>query len=115
VDAVDGAHVHAGTVFDVDAGLSDDVRHWGGLLYWRRQLLDELSRPFLERALDDHLIEACGMRAAQSGCVGVPTEAEDGDVGVSVRNLVGVDARDVRDHEIRPVGAVSGDQVMVGE
>src|SRR5215204_3480797 len=27
VDAVDGADVHAGEVFDVDAGLGDDVRH----------------------------------------------------------------------------------------
>src|SRR5829696_2478889 len=27
VDAVDGAYVHAGEVFDVDAGLGDDVRH----------------------------------------------------------------------------------------
>jgi hypothetical protein len=27
VDAVDRADVHAGQVFDVDAGLGDDVRH----------------------------------------------------------------------------------------
>jgi hypothetical protein len=27
VDAIDRAHVDAGTVFDVDAGLGDDVRH----------------------------------------------------------------------------------------
>jgi hypothetical protein len=27
VDAVDGAHVDAREVFDVDAGLGDDVRH----------------------------------------------------------------------------------------
>jgi hypothetical protein len=27
VDAVDRADIHAGTVFDVDAGLGDDVRH----------------------------------------------------------------------------------------
>ena len=32
VDAIDGTHVDAGEVFDVDAGLGDDVRH-GGLLY----------------------------------------------------------------------------------
>jgi hypothetical protein len=31
VDAVDGADVHAGEVFDVDAGLGDDVRHWFSL------------------------------------------------------------------------------------
>jgi hypothetical protein len=27
MDAVDGADVHAGQVFDVDAGLGDDVGH----------------------------------------------------------------------------------------
>jgi hypothetical protein len=39
VDAVDRADVHAGAVFDVDAGLGDDVGH-AALLYRREQLLD---------------------------------------------------------------------------
>jgi hypothetical protein len=41
VDAVDGADVDARAVFDVDAGLGDDVGH-AGLLYRGQQLLDHL-------------------------------------------------------------------------
>jgi hypothetical protein len=48
VDAIDRANVDAGAVFDVDAGLSDDVRH-GDLLYRREQLLDHLGTAVLQR------------------------------------------------------------------
>src|ERR687887_303469 len=98
VDALLGTDVDAGAIFDVDAGLGDDVRHCG-LLYWRGQLLDELRCALLERVLDDDLIEAGRVGAAQSGGVRVPAEAEDRNVGIRVRNLFGIDARDVGDHE----------------
>src|SRR6266480_879042 len=40
VDAVDRADIHAGLVFDVDAGLGDDVGHWP-----RPTLLKQSARP----------------------------------------------------------------------
>jgi hypothetical protein len=48
VDAVDGANVYAGAVFDVDARLGDDVRH-GRLLYRREQRIDQFPSALEER------------------------------------------------------------------
>jgi 8-oxo-dGTP pyrophosphatase MutT (NUDIX family) len=45
----------------------------------------------------------------------VVREAEDRRVGEGVRDLVGIDPRNVRDHEIRRVGAVNGDEAMRGQ
>src|SRR5215210_1318962 len=50
-----------------------------GLLYRRGQLVDDARRALLKRALDEHLVESCGLRGAQPGCVGVAREAEDRD------------------------------------
>src|SRR5205823_14379387 len=43
VDAVHGTDIHAGQVFDVDAGLGDDVSHGQANLYSGGQLFDDLS------------------------------------------------------------------------
>ena len=57
-------------------------------------------RPFEERGFRDDLVEPCSMSPAQSLRVGVVRVPQDRHVGVGVRDVVRVDARDVRDHEI---------------
>lgn len=52
------------------------------------------------------------MRPAQPRGVGMVRIAEDRDIRIRVRNLVRIDPRNVRDHQIRTVGAIDGDQVM---
>src|SRR5437870_8735253 len=76
------------------------------------QLLDELSCALDERRLHDHLVEAGGMCGLQPGRVGVVRVPQDRDVQVGVRDLFGVDARDVDDHEVRRVGVVHRDEVV---
>ena len=105
VDAVHGADVDAGSVFDVDTGLGDDVRH-GGKLYPAgysadaMQPLDHFPRALEERRFGDHLVESGCVRAAQPGGVRVIRVAEDRDVRVVVRDVVRVDPSDVGDHEV---------------
>src|SRR5918912_580463 len=83
-----------------------------GLLYRRGQLLDDLSGALLQRAFDDHLVEAGGVRSAQSRRVGMRAEAKDRHVRVGVGDLLRLDASDVGDHQLRPVGAVRRHEVM---
>src|SRR5258705_701742 len=78
----------------------------------RRQLLDELTGPLDERRLDDDLVEAGGMTAAQAGGVAVIRGAKDRHIRVPVRDLHGVDAGDVPDHEIRRGRVTDRDPVM---
>jgi hypothetical protein len=114
VDAVNGADVDAGTVFDVDARLGDDVRH-GGLLYRREQAIDQLTRALEERGFRDYLVESCGMGATQSGGVSVIRITKNRDVRIGVRDIDGVDARDIRDHEIRRLDSVGGHEPVFGQ
>jgi len=100
VDAVHGADVDAGAVFDVDAGLGDDVRH-GDLLYRREQRINQFTRPFEERGFCHDLVEPRGVSAPQSLSIGVVRVAEDRYVGVAVSHVVRVDSRDVGNHEVR--------------
>ena len=72
----------------------------GGLLYRRKQTIDQLAGALEERRLRDHLVEAGSVRAAQPGGVRVVRVAEDRDVRVGLGDVRSVDARDVRDHEI---------------
>src|SRR5438128_9397452 len=106
MDAVDLADVHAGLVFDVDAGLGDDVGHWGDLLYSSGQLVNDLSGTLLQRVLHEDLVEARFVGAPQSGRVGVAAEPENWHLRIRVGNVHRVDAADVRDDEIGPVHAV---------
>src|SRR6185312_8766766 len=55
-----------------------------GLLDRRDQRVDHLSGALEERGLDDHLVEAGGVRAAETLGVGVVRVAEDRDVRVVV-------------------------------
>src|SRR4051812_25629324 len=80
-----------------------------------RQLVDELGGPLDERRLHEHLVEAGGVAGPQAGGVGVVRVAEDRHVRVGVRNLAGIDPGYVDDHEIRRVGVIDRDQVMVRE
>ena len=118
VDAVDRADVDARLVFDVDAGLGDDVRHWAASSSVTRrptlasQLLDDLRGTVLESVLDDHLVEPCLVCSSKTGRIGVTAEAEDRDVGIRVRNLLRVDARNIGDDHVRPVGAIARDEMM---
>src|SRR5436309_6147073 len=84
----------------------------GGLLYRGCQLLDELCGALLQRVLDDDLVEAGSVRSSQAGRIRMPTEPEDRHVGEGVRDLLRIDARDVRDHEVRPVSAVRRHEVV---
>ena len=112
VDAIDGTDVDARTVFDVDAGLGDDVRH-ERLLYRRKQTIDQFTRALEERRFRDHLVEAGRMSAAQPSRVGVVRVADDRHVGVAVRNVAGVDPGDVRDHQIGRLDPVGGLEAML--
>src|SRR5439155_1030679 len=76
VDAVDGANVDAGAIFDVDAWLGDDVRH-GRLLYRRKEWIDQFTGALEERGFRDDLVEAGGMSAAETSGVGVVRVAEN--------------------------------------
>ena len=66
-----------------------------------------------ERGFRDHLVEPGSMRAAQPGGVRVVRVAEDRDVRIGLRDVVGVDARDVRDHEVGRLDAVRGHEPML--
>ena len=116
MDAVHRADVDARPVFDVDAGLGDDVRH--GAESSRSAVSSATSsrgRPLHERRLDDHLVEAGRVRALKPGAVGVVREAHDRDVRPRVGDLLGLDARDVGDHEIGWIDAVARDEAMLGQ
>src|SRR5438309_1756725 len=78
------------------------------------QLLDDLSRTLLQRVLDEHLVEAGLVRAAETCGIRVPPEADDRDLRIRIRDIERVDAADVGDHEVRPIRAVRRDEVMVG-
>src|SRR4051794_30121574 len=79
------------------------------------ELLDDLRRALLQGVLDEHLVEAGLMRAAQTGSVGVPAEPHDRDVRIRVGDIVRIDTTDVGDDEVGPVGAVRGHEVMAGK
>jgi hypothetical protein len=55
------------------------------------------------------------MCRAEARRVGVVRVAEDRDVEVRVGHLHGVDAGDVDDHEVRRVGVVHRDEVVLGQ
>src|SRR5438477_3620529 len=84
----------------------------GGLLYRGNELLDDLRSALLERVLDDHLVEAGLVCSPQSGCIGVAAEADDGHIDVRVRDLLGIDTRDVGNDEIGPIDAVARHEVV---
>ena len=48
----------------------------------------------------------------QSGCIGVAAEADDGHIDVRVRDLLGIDTRDVGNDEIGPIDAVARHEVV---
>jgi len=77
-----------------------------------REFFDELGRTLDERRLDDDLVETGRVSALEAGLVGVIRVPQDRNVGPRVDDLVRLDARDVRDHEIRRVDAVARDQTM---
>src|SRR5439155_16773922 len=112
VDAIDRADVDAREVFDVDAGLGDDVGHRSRSVYSGRELLDEFLGALCEGGFHDYLVEAGFVSAAQSRGVGVIGETENRNVRIGVRDLVGVDPSDIRNHEIRRVDAVDRDEVI---
>ena len=64
VDAVDWADIDAGAIFDVDAGLGDDVRHPELLPYWGRRValapfpsvFLTLCRPSTKRSISSGIV-----------------------------------------------------------
>ncbi len=69
----------------------------------------------MQCCIDDHLVEARLVRPPQAVCVRVIREAEDRHGRESVGNLVRLDPRDVGDHEVRRVDAVTRDKVVAGQ
>jgi len=45
----------------------------------------------------------------------VVREADDRDVRIGVRDLLGIDARDVREHELGILRVIDRDETMVGQ
>jgi nitrite reductase (NADH) small subunit len=78
----------------------------------RTELVDELRSALGERRADDNTVEAGGLRGAEARRVRVVRVAEKGDVRVGVRDLFGLDAGDVGDHEIGGVHAVGRDDLV---
>ena len=120
VDAVHGADVDARAVFDVDAGLGDDVRHGGNSTHRPADYSAEVSSSSItcrvrsksaDLAID--LVEPGSVRAAQPGGVRVIRVAQDRHVRVVVRDVVRVDPRDVGDHEVGRVDRVRGREPML--
>jgi len=72
-------------------------------------------RALEERGLRDNLVEPGGMSAAEAGGVGVVREAQNRDVRVVVRDILRVDARDVRDHEIGRLDPIRRLEAMLGQ
>ena len=81
----------------------------------RCQLLDELAGALDECRLGHDLIESGGVRGTEAGRVGVVGVAQDRNVRKGVGDLLGVDARDVRNHELGRVRMVDRDEVMLGQ
>src|SRR5262245_56760668 len=84
----------------------------GGLV---DQLVHELRRALRKRRLRHDLVETRLVGVAQAGRVLVVRKAEQRRVGIGVRDLVGIDSRDVRDHEVGRFDTVGCDQVVPGE
>src|SRR5260370_40014313 len=80
-----------------------------------RQLLDELAAPLDERRLHHNLVESGRVPGPQARRVGVVGVAEDRHVGICVGDLLGVDAGDVDDHEVRRIGVIRRDETMLGQ
>src|SRR2546423_4831154 len=79
------------------------------LLYRGDQLLDEVPGPFVQRRFDQHLVESGRLRSSESRSIRMVRKPEDRDVRLGVRDLLGVDSRDVRDHELGLAHAVGRD------
>src|SRR5256885_1769406 len=71
-----------------------------GLLYRGDQLLDEVPGALVQRRFDHHLVESGRLRGPEPRGIRMVCEPEDRDVRIGVRDLLGVDPRDVRDYEL---------------
>src|SRR5262249_16429854 len=76
------------------------------------ELRHEILEPLGERRFREYLVEACGVRGAETGRVGVIREADDRDVGIRVRDLLRIDARHVRDDEVGTLRVIDCDETM---
>ena len=131
VDAVDRADVDAREVFDVDAGLGDDVRHScesslararcsvraAGVALRSRLVSSSTSSGARSTSADFTITWSNPAVCARCkpGAVGVVREAHDRDVRPGVRDLLRLDPRDVHDDEVGRVDAVARDQTMARE
>ncbi len=80
-----------------------------------RELGDQLGRPLDERGLHDHLVEARCVRALEARLVRVVRVPDDRNVGPGVDDLLRLDPRDVRDHEIGRSDAVARHEPVPGK
>jgi hypothetical protein len=82
-------------------------------LYRRQKLVDQFPSSLEERRFRHHLVEAGGMRTTETGGVRVVRVAENRHVWIGVRDVQGLDSRDVGDHEIRRLDPVGGLEAML--
>src|SRR5439155_18003205 len=85
------------------------------LLYPGEQTSDQLLGALEERGLRHHLVEPRGVRAAQAGGVHVVRETEERHVREVVGDVVGIDPRDVCNHEVGCVHTLRSDETVSGE
>ena len=77
------------------------------------QFLDELAGALDEGGLCNNLVEAGGVRGSQAGRISVVRVSEDRNVRIRVGDFVGIDPRDVGDHEIGALSALDRDEVVL--
>lgn len=86
-----------------------------GLLGRCDQRFDHFPGALEERGLDDHLVEAGRMGAAEALGVCVIGVAEDRNVRIAVSDVVRIDPRDVGDHEVGWVDPVRRREPVLGK
>src|SRR5919109_4098951 len=80
----------------------------------RDELVDQLCRSLGQRGANDDPVQTGRLGRTEARGVGVVREAEDGHVRIGLGHLIGLDARDVADHEVGRVDAVGRDELVVG-
>ena len=85
------------------------------LLYRGEQASHELLGPLEQRRFRNRPIEPGGVCAPQPGGVLVVRETEERHIGEVLGDVVGVDPRDVGDHEVGRFDSIGGHEPMLAQ